>query len=117
MTAPHGTADDYQRAQQEEWTRYRAIVPIDFYGQRAYNVGDPVPQSAVGDDPAAGRWVDPSWVADAGGGQTFQGSQTVPPPEPPTVDPALTAAPPGAAAAPPPEPADGGGSTDTGNGA
>src|SRR5690349_9554394 len=98
MTAPHGTAPEYEQAQIEEWSRYRARVPIDYYGVRAYNVGDPVPQSAVGDDPDDGRWINPEWVDEVGsGGQTYEGSQTVPPPEPPTIDPATVAAPPGAA--------------------
>jgi hypothetical protein len=104
MTAPpNGTASQYEQAQIDEWSRYVAIVPIDFYGTRAYNPGDPVPVSAVEGDVA---WVRPEWVrtVDAEQGQTFEGSQTVPPPEPPTIDPAQIAAPPASAAAPPPEP-------------
>jgi hypothetical protein len=100
MTAPqpnaqHGTAAQYAQAQQQEWSRFVALVPIDFYGQRAYNVGDPVPISAVEGDAA---WIDTSWVGER---DPYQGSQTVPPPEPPAVDPASVAAPPGSTTADP----------------
>lgn len=88
--APHGTADDLERQQVEEWSRYRARVAINFYGQRAYNRGDPVPISAV-DGPAA--WVSQDFV-EAQGDTPFAGSATVPPPEPPTVDDANVGAPP-----------------------
>jgi len=106
MTAPHGTADQYEQRQDEEWQRYVAVVPIDFYGMRAYNPGDPVPVSAVvesGDptgEPGA-PWVRREWVTEQAGAQVQ--SQTVPSPEPPTIDPAAVAAPPAAAAAPPPD--------------
>lgn len=85
------TADSYEKQQQQEWSKYVAKVPIDYYGVRAYNTGDPVPVSAVGDDPKAGKWVSPEFVdtrADA-----FAGSETVVDPGPPTVDPATVAAP------------------------
>jgi hypothetical protein len=99
MTAPHGTAGQYEQAQRQEWSRYIATVPIDFYGTRAYNPGDPVPVSAVEGDTA---WIDPAWVTTRDSGQTVE-SQTTPPPTPPTIDPDTVAAPPAAAAAPPPE--------------
>jgi hypothetical protein len=105
MTAPHGTATSYQEAQRAEWSKYVAAVPIDFYGTRAYNVGDPVPVSAVDGDDA---WIDQQWVTAQGDQQPT--SATTPPPEPPTIDPATVAAPPAAAAAPPP-----GSSTDGSN--
>jgi hypothetical protein len=91
MTQPPTTAAEYEQQQRDEWTRYVAKVPVDYYGVRAYNVGDPVPASAVGDDPAAGRWVSPDFVDDAR--QPFEGSGTVVPPEPPTIDPTAVAAP------------------------
>jgi len=105
--APHGTAVQYEQAQQEEWSRYVALVPIDFYGTRAYNPGAPVPVSAVvenGDptgEPGA-PWVRREWVAEQGGGQVVEA--TSPPIEQPPIDPTQVAAPPGSAAAPPPEP-------------
>jgi len=95
--APHGTADDYQEAQRAEWSKYVALVPLDFYGTRAYNVGDKVPASAVDGDAA---WIKPEWVGPQDERQPA--SATVPAPEPPTIDPAAVAAPPGSAAAPPP---------------
>jgi hypothetical protein len=99
--APHGTAQQYQQAQVDEWSKYRARVAIDFYGTRAYNPGDPVPVSAVEGDAA---WIDAAWCDTVGdGGQTFEGSQTVPPPGAPTIDPTTVGAPP-ASALPPPEP-------------
>jgi hypothetical protein len=90
-TAPHGTADDYEARQLKEWTTYVARVAIDYYGVRAYNPGDPVPESAVGDDPGAGRWISPEFVDEQA--TAFEGSGTVVDPAPPTVDPATVAAP------------------------
>lgn len=96
------TAEEYAAAQAQEWTTYVARVPIDHYGIRAYNVGDPVPASAVGDDPAAGRWVPETFVDKVGKDvASFAGSPTVVDPAPPTVDPTTVAAPP--AATPTPE--------------
>jgi hypothetical protein len=88
------TAEEYAQQQAEEWTTYVARVPIDYYGARAYGKGDPVPASAVGDDPDAGRWV-PEHLVDRIGGDTtaFAGSPTVVDPTPPTVDPTPLAAP------------------------
>jgi hypothetical protein len=91
MSQPHGTASEYEQAQRDEWSRFVAIVPIDYYGVRAYNPGDPVPVSAVEGD---GAWINREWVDE---GEAFTGSTTgsatVPAPEPPTVDPASVAAP------------------------
>jgi hypothetical protein len=81
------TADQYETEQQAEWSKYTAKVPIDFYGVRAYNPGDPVPASAVDGDAA---WIPPELVDTSA---AYQGSQTVPPPEPPTIDPTAVAAP------------------------
>jgi hypothetical protein len=92
MTQPPSTAAEYEQQQRDEWTRYVAKVPVDYYGVRAYNVGDPVPASAVGDDPSAGQWVSPDYVTEQG--DAFAGSGTVVPPEPPTIDPTAVAAPP-----------------------
>jgi hypothetical protein len=91
MATRKTTAEQYEEAQRAEWSKYTAVVAIDYYGVRAFNVGDPVPASVVDGD---GAWVDQSWVsrkADA-----YAGSQTVPPPEPPTIDPTTAAAPPAA---------------------
>jgi hypothetical protein len=90
--APHGTASQYEQAQRDEWSRFVALVPIDFYGTRAYNPGDPVPVSAVEGDAA---WIDTSWVSAREGSHVA--SATMPPPEPPTIDPSSVGAPPGAA--------------------
>lgn len=88
------TAAEYAQAQREEWTQYVAAFPIDYYGVRAYNAGDPVPASAVGDDPAQGRWVPEHLVQRLeGDAAPFEGSQTVVDPAPPTVDEATVAAP------------------------
>lgn len=87
--APHGTAAQYSEAQVREWGTYTALVPIDFYGQRAYNIGDPVPESAVVGDAA---WIDEAFVAQTG--TPFEGSATSPPPGPPAIDPAAVGAPP-----------------------
>lgn len=87
--APAGTADELDAAQRREWNTYVARVPIDFYGQRAANTGDPVPASAV-DGPDA--WIPREYVDEAG--TAFEGSPTVVSPEPPTVDPVTVAAPP-----------------------
>ncbi len=95
MTTKRRTADEYEREQRQEWTTWVATVAIDYYGTRAYNPGDPVPASAVGDDPAAGRWVSPEWVSKRA--DPFEGSGTVVPPEAPTINPTTVAAPPGAA--------------------
>jgi hypothetical protein len=103
QAAPHGTAEQLEAAQRAEWGTYVARVPIDFYGTRAFNTGDPVPASAVDGEQA---WIRPEWVDTAAA--PFAGSATVPPPEPPTVDAATVAAPPGSAAAPPPPPSGGG---------
>lgn len=88
--APRGTADDRDDEQRDEWSRFVAVVPIDFYGQRAYNVGDPVPISAVVGEVA---WIDERWVDER---PAFEGSATVPPPEQPAIDPTAAAAPPAA---------------------
>jgi len=85
------TADEYEADQLKEWTTYVARVPIDYYGVRAYNVGDPVPASAVGDDPAAGRWVLPDLVDEQA--TAYEDSATVNQPEAPTVDPNTVGAP------------------------
>lgn len=113
--APHGTAAQYQQAQQDEWSRFVALVPIDFYGTRAYNPGDPVPVSAVleGDsEPEPGRWIRSEWVAEREGEQVVA-SATSPPIEQPPIDPATVAAPIGSAAAPPPDESSPDGSTVT----
>jgi hypothetical protein len=112
--APHGTAPQYAQAQQDEWSRYVAIVPLDYYGTRAYNVGDPVPLSAVvtDGDPTGelgAPWVRRDWVTERSDEQVVT-SQTAPPPGQPTIDPASVAAPQGAAAAPPPDSSDDGSS-------
>jgi hypothetical protein len=90
-TQQPATADELEAAQAQEWTTFVARVPIDYYGQRAYNAGDPVPASAVGDDPAAGRWV-PENLVDRSAAP-FAGSPTVVDPTPPTIDPTAVAAP------------------------
>jgi hypothetical protein len=41
------TAEEYRRAQEKEYGSYVATAPIDIYGARAFNVGDPVPVSHV----------------------------------------------------------------------
>lgn len=82
------TADQYETDQQREWGQYTARVAIDFYGTRAYNVGDPVPASAVTGDSA---WIPAEFVNESG--TPFEGSATVVAPEPPTIDPNATAAP------------------------
>lgn len=88
------TADEYETAQAAEWSTYVATVPIDFYGVRAYNTGDPVPASAVGDDEASGRWVPEDFVRKISDeAPAFAGSTTVVDPAPPTIDPNLTPAP------------------------
>ena len=95
------TADDLEAQQVKEYGTYVALVPIDFYGVRAFNTGDPVPVSAV---EGSGKWVDTAWVGKTsgrGGTGAFTGSATVPPAGPPTVDPATVAAPP--ASTPTPE--------------
>jgi hypothetical protein len=97
------TAEQYAAVQGEEWGTYVAAVPIDYYGVRAYNTGDPVPASVVGDDAAAGRWIPDAWVTKVGkDAEPFTGSATVPDPAPPTIDPAAVAAP--AASTPTPTP-------------
>ena len=94
------TAAQYAAAQLEEWTQYRARYPIDYYGVRAYNTGDPVPASAVVGN-AGGAWVPEDLVERIGGdAAAFAGSQTVVDPAPPTIDEATVAAP--AAATPVP---------------
>jgi hypothetical protein len=96
------TASQYEQEQLREWTTYVAIVPIDYYGVRAYNTGDPVPASAVDGDAA---WVFDDLVARVGDdAPAYADSATVVPPEPPTVDPAAVAAP--AASTPTPAPVD-----------
>lgn len=88
------TADDYAAAQAAEWTQFVAAYPIDYYGVRAYNPGDPVPASAVGNDPAAGRWVPEDLVGPPpSDGAPVEGSTTVVDPGPPTIDPTTVAAP------------------------
>lgn len=100
------TAEQYAAAQQAEWTTYVARVPIDYYGTRAYNAGDPVPASAVGGDPAAGRWVPEDLVRRISDDQpAFAESPTVVDPTPPAVDPGTVAAP--LAATPTPLPPEG----------
>jgi hypothetical protein len=96
--AAASSADQYETEQAKEWGKYTARVAIDFYGTRAYNVGDPVPASAVDGDSA---WIPSEYVATKT--TAFEGSATVPPPEPPTIDPTADAAPPAATpdAAPP----------------
>lgn len=41
------TVEEYVKAQQVEYGTYVATVPIDIYGARAFNPGDPVPVSHV----------------------------------------------------------------------
>jgi hypothetical protein len=86
------TAEEYARAQAQEWTTYVARVPIDYYGVRAYGKGDPVPASAVATGDSG--WV-PEDLVDRISGDTaaYTGSQTVVDPAPPTVDPTAVAAP------------------------
>lgn len=92
------TAEQYAAAQGEEWSQYQARVAIDFYGTRAYNVGDPVPASAVA---AQGGWVPDDYVTKVGkNAEPFAGSETVVDPAPPTIDETTVAAP--AAATPTP---------------
>jgi hypothetical protein len=86
-TADAGTAEQYEQQQIDEWNIYVARVAIDFHGTRAYNVGDPVPASAVDGDTA---WVPGDYVEQR---TPFEGSATVVPPEPPTIDPTTLAAP------------------------
>jgi hypothetical protein len=81
---PVSTAEDLRAAQVTEWNTYRAVAAIDFYGQRAYNVHDKVPVSAVEGEHA---WIDPRLVERIP-------DQPEPLPPPPTVDPATVAAPP-----------------------
>lgn len=92
MTSPT-TAAEYEAAQREEWGTYVARVAIDYYGVRAYNVGDPVPVSAVDGDAA---WINPDFVDRQG--TPFAGSATVVDPAPPATSESTTAAP--AAASP-----------------
>ncbi len=89
------TADEYASEQAREYGKYVARVGIDFHGTRAYNVGDPVPISAVEGDTA---WVPADFVDELA--TAFEGSTTVVSPEPPTIDPTTLAAP--AAATPTP---------------
>jgi hypothetical protein len=102
------TADQYAAAQLREWNTYVAVVPIDYYGVRAYNAGDPVPVSAVDGDDA---WVYDDLVRRVGeGSPAFAESATVVDPAPPTVDPTTVGAPPVSSPTPPttdtPAPAD-----------
>jgi hypothetical protein len=85
------TASQYEQEQLREWSTYRAVAAVDYYGVRAYNVGDPVPVSAVEGD---GAWVFDDLVERVDGAQTYADSGTVVSPEQPTVDPASVAAPP-----------------------
>jgi hypothetical protein len=85
------TAAQYEQEQIREWGTYVAVVPIDYYGVRAFNAGDPVPVSAVDGDSG---WVFDDLVRRVGDDSpVFAGSATVVPPEPPTIDPAAVAAP------------------------
>ncbi len=85
------TAQQYAERQVQEWGKYRAAVAIDFYGTRAYNVGDPVPISAVEGDSA---WISADYVERIGDdAPAFEGSTTVVDPAPPTIDPTTLAAP------------------------
>lgn len=93
-SASSSPTDQYETEQQREWGRYTARVAIDYYGQRAYNIGDPVPISAVEGDDA---WVPTEYVDQRA---AFEGSTTVVSPEAPTIDPTSVAAP--AAASPTP---------------
>jgi hypothetical protein len=94
-SAPHGTADDYEAQQLKEWTTYVARVPIDHYGVRAYNAGDPVPLSAVQGPDA---WIAEDFVDQQA--TAFEGSATVVDPAPPTIDPSAVGAPPVSSPAP-----------------
>jgi hypothetical protein len=97
------TAEEYAAAQAREWTTYVATSPIDYYGVRAYNVGDPVPVSAVAGQ-ADGAWIPEVLVRRAGkDGPAFEGSPTVVDPAPPTIDPTTIAAPVASPAVPTPE--------------
>lgn len=89
------TAEQYENAQVAEYGKYVARVAIDYHGTRAYNVGDPVPVSAVEGDSA---WVPAEFVDQQA--TAFEGSTTVVSPEPPTIDTTSLAAP--AAATPTP---------------
>lgn len=45
--ASPSTVAEQRSAQEAEWGTYVALVPIDVYGARAFNTGDPVPVSHV----------------------------------------------------------------------
>lgn len=50
------TAEQYAEGVRKEYSTYVATQAIDVNGARAYNVGDPVPASAVaGDNPTVGE--------------------------------------------------------------
>lgn len=40
-------AEDFQKAQDAEWSEFVAVQPIDIGGARAFNIGDPVPKGHV----------------------------------------------------------------------
>lgn len=80
------TAQQYADEQRSEWSTYTAAAAIDYFGVRAYNVGDPVPVSAVEGDHA---WIAERLVRRVGGDDgvtSFEGSATVVDPGPPTID-------------------------------
>jgi len=87
------TAAEYAKAQAVEWSTYVARTPIDYYGVRAYNAGDPVPASAIVGQ-SDGGWVPESLVEQISDDvPAFVGSTTVVDPAPPTIDATLVAAP------------------------
>ena len=92
------TATQYEQEQLREWTTYRAVAAIDYYGVRAYNAGDPVPVSAVEGDSA---WVYDDLVRRTDEAPAYADSGTVVPPEQPTVDPSTVGAPPVSSPTPP----------------
>jgi hypothetical protein len=85
------TAEEYAAAQVREWSTYVATSPIDHFGVRAYNAGDPVAASAVEGESA---WVPQELVRKvADDAPAFAESATVVDPAPPAVDPSTIAAP------------------------
>jgi len=79
---PAQTAAEYREAQIREYSTYKAAVPIDINGVRAFNVGDPVPVSHVEQGVLSQAEVEP--VGDEGAVEQQQPPQVIaePPAEP-----------------------------------